>query len=531
MEIADLLVTAPPGCGKTEFMARRACDLVRAGLIRSPRKILVVTFSNRAKDNLKHRMSRTLGPNFDRYVTVTNFHGFGLRLLNNHGNVIGRTADDTHRPLPGSLRRLRNQICAEFNISQTDLGSTLRWAKSGPYSDDDVLERLAVRGSAVVEYERRLRAHGRIDFDDALRLGLLIVRNPTVATLYREHFACVFVDEVQDLSDLHFDLLEPIGLGRTVFAGDHAQGIFGFAGANPQSIYARISQRASSPVTLTASYRSAPAILRLVSAISEKLGGAGVEASPDMKWPADGTIAVEHFKDTQAEAGWLIDYAHQCVAECPHESVGVIVRAGFRRSDLDFAAQAASVPVQIWDYPAHRPGVVRLLKRFVGPAVEQAGEGSAGVDELYLRCFEELTTDDFDTLDELEEATEQLTELVARESLTSVIAKLRFLPDANEPASPGLHFLNAHVGKGQQFDRVVVLGMEDDHIPGYRATNADAVRDELAVLLVMVSRAKHTLIFTCCSRTPKFGTLHERTPSRWLNRVTEFCTTNTPSQP
>ena len=493
-------------------------------MIRSPRKILVVTFSNRAKDNLKHRMSNSLGPNFDQYVVVTNFHGFGLRLLHNHGNVIGRPVDETRRPLPGSLRRLRNKICTEYNTNPRDLGNTLRWAKSGAYSDDDVLDRLATRGSAAIEYERRLRSQGRIDFDDALRLGLLIIRNPTVASLYREHFACVFVDEVQDLSDLHFDLIEPIGLGRTIFAGDQAQGIFGFAGANPESIYSKISQRTSTPVTLTDSYRSAPAILRLVSAISQKLGGASVTASPEMAWKTEGHISIEHFADSREEAAWLIAYLKQCLDEHPNDSIGVIARFGFRRDDMDAAAQTEELPVQIWDYPAHRPGVVRLLKRFVGAAVEQAGEGTEGVDELYLRCLEDLLTDDLDTLDELEEAAEQLTELVTNESLTSVVAKLRFLPNANEPASPGVHFLNAHVGKGQQFDRVIVVGMEEDHIPAYHATTADAVTDELAVLLVMVSRAKHTLIFTCCKRTPKFGSLSLRDQSRWLKRITEFAT-------
>ena len=225
IEIGDMLVTAPPGCGKTEFMARRARDLVRAGMIRPPRKILVVTFSNRAKDNLKHRVSCTLGPNFDHDVTVTNFHGLGLRLLTNHGNVIGRTIDDTRHPLPGSLRRLRNQICAEYDTNQNDLGKVLRWAKSGPYTDDDVLERLASGSAAAVEYERRLRTQGRVDFDDALRLGLLIVRNPSVAELYREHFACVFVDEVQDLAGYDLDILAALARSsaRLLMVGDPRQ--------------------------------------------------------------------------------------------------------------------------------------------------------------------------------------------------------------------------------------------------------------------------------------------------------------------
>ena len=525
VEIRDLLVTAPPGCGKTEYMARRARDLVRAGTIQAPRKILVVTFSNRAKDNLKHRMATRLGQNFDRYVSVTNFHGLGLRLLRHHGNVIGRPSDESRPPLPGSLRRLRGQICSEFDITHNQLGTSMRWAKGGPFSDDEVLERLAQRGAAALEYEQRLRSQGRVDFDDALRLGLLIVRRPAITELYREHFPCVFIDEVQDLSDLHFDLVEPIGHGRTLFAGDQAQGIFGFAGANPRSVYQRIAARTSMPVTLTDSYRSAPAILRLVSALSVKLGGAPVTASPDVHWATDGHISVEHFDNPYIEAAWLVSHLQGCLRDSPTESIAVITRAGFRRSDLDAAAQAASLPVQIWDYPSHRPSVVRLLKRFVGPAVELAGEGPEGLNELYLRCFEEIETDDLDTQDELVEAAEQLADLVRNEPLSAIVGKLRFLPDADEPASAGVHFLNAHVGKGQQFHRVVVLGMEDNHIPGRHARTSDELADELAVMLVMVSRAKHTLIFTCCAATPHFGALRPRTQSRWLQRIAHFATT------
>ena len=60
------------------------------------------------------------------------------------------------------------------------------------------LDRFGFR--AAMEYEKRIRAAGRVDFDDLLRLGLLVLEHPGVVSLYRQRFALVVVDEVQDLS-------------------------------------------------------------------------------------------------------------------------------------------------------------------------------------------------------------------------------------------------------------------------------------------------------------------------------------------
>ncbi|MDJ0770969.1 MAG: ATP-dependent helicase [Ilumatobacter sp.] len=233
LSICDALLTAPPGCGKTEHLARRAGMLVRSGQVREPRQILALTFSNKAKANLRTRLERELGSTYWRQVCVMNFHGLGLRLLRHHGPVIGRRSEAVLGPQRGSLRSLRRQICDEFRIAADELDDLIRHAKSGSYSDSEVLERLA--GSpAALAYETALRRDGRIDHDDAIRLGLLIVRNPSIEELYRRRFVCLLVDEVQDLSMPQFELISGLGLGRTVFAGDRAQGIYGFAGAAPR---------------------------------------------------------------------------------------------------------------------------------------------------------------------------------------------------------------------------------------------------------------------------------------------------------
>ncbi len=88
-----------------------------------------------------------------------------------------------------------------------------------------------------------------------------------------------------------------------------------------------------------------------------------------------------------------------------------------------------------------------------------------------------------------------------------------------------MHLLDGHVGKGQQFDNVIIVGLEEAILPHYGAmVSADpaALTAELAVLQVMVSRAKEDLVVTTCNVVPnQSGREYQREPSRWLSLVAD----------
>jgi DNA helicase-2/ATP-dependent DNA helicase PcrA len=89
-----MVVIAPPGCGKTEVLAMRAAHLLATGQVRPRRRILTLTFTNRARDNIQQRLHQQLGEaRARRCVDVVNFHEFAIRLVQAHGNVVGLTAD------------------------------------------------------------------------------------------------------------------------------------------------------------------------------------------------------------------------------------------------------------------------------------------------------------------------------------------------------------------------------------------------------------------------------------------------------
>ena len=110
----------------------------------------------------------------------------------------------------------------------------LAHAKGGVFDDAEVLARLQRSGnSQAVAYQEQLHEHNRLDYDDLIRHGTRLLSVPAIARLYQARFGLVLVDEVQDLTLMQYDMVTALGSNRITFAGDLAQGIYSFAGADP----------------------------------------------------------------------------------------------------------------------------------------------------------------------------------------------------------------------------------------------------------------------------------------------------------
>jgi DNA helicase-2/ATP-dependent DNA helicase PcrA len=99
-------------------------------------------------------------------------------------------------------------------------------------------------------------------------------------------------------------------------------------------------------------------------------------------------------------------------------------------------------------------------------------------------------------------------------SVFDAVATCRGSGLSDQAVSPGVNLLNGHRGKGQEFDWVVVLGLEDGQIPDFR--NEDDP-DELRILHVMVSRARYGLLFTYARNTMTGYGWRAARQSRWLS--------------
>lgn len=488
-----LLIVAPPGCGKTEVLAHRAAHQI--DLLKPNQRVLALTFTKHARANLEERLRSVLGQaQARRQVVVRNFHGFATQVVLAHGRTIGLRMDDLGMPKASTVRRAME--AAGGGDAMYNAERLLAEIKRAPLSDAEVLEAIDQRQRSesallAAKVERSRQEANQLHYDDLLRHAQRLLRIPAVARLYQAHFGAVLVDEFQDLSLQQFDISILSCTDRRTFAGDPHQGIYSWAGAAPAEVQAEVRRTCGDPIMLRESYRSSPVVLETVNSISEQVDpGSGLVSAMPEEWPDGGCSAALVLQDQAAEAALAVRLATSIHRAVPEASIGIIARAGWRRNYIDRAFdEQTSVPVRRWDLAIEDPATVALIQATVSGLPR-----GATVNDARLAVLDALDPADVDARELIDDAFEALVQTGA----TTARAAVRSIrqTDPKQVVGPGVHLLNAHTGKGQQFDWTLVVGLEEGHVPGRRNSYGDALNEEQRVLLVMLSRARHGLIVT-----------------------------------
>ena len=515
-----ILIEAPAGCGKTQALAERARALVASGAVSAPHRILCLTFSNRAKDNLRTRLRDVMGVRYWDRITVTNFHGFARRLILAHGESVGIAAD-TIMPQRGWLHQARTTVGITWRDADV-VDAHLRAAKSTGATDAEVIEKLRSTGNdKALRYEELLRRENRMDYDDLLRYADLILSREGIAHLYACHFPIVLVDELQDLTPQHLRIATSVcGVGLTA-AGDQAQGIYAFAGADPTHVFSCVRRLEPAEVTFRRSYRSAPRVLDAVNAVARLQDSVELECADPGAWPDEGQVLTLERETRTAEANALVAWLAELLHEDQSLSIGVIVRRRRIADEFCRAAQDAGLDIEIWAEATHNARIVNLLKRNARRAEAEDNETERQIEALEKLCRIEIAPEDVELLDDLADAILTFQEFADEgASLEDCIRRCRQAPPLDAPVAPGVHVLTAHSGKGQQFDWVVALGVENGKLPDFRAKTDQQLREELRVLHVIVSRSRRGLVITRVEREQnQYGRAFAVEPSEWWDAL------------
>lgn len=517
---ANLLVIAPPGCGKTQLLARRAAYLIPQ--LEPNQRILALTFSNKARENLADRLRRVIGSHaFRRYIRMRNFHGHASELLRAHGKTIGL---DPGFPQPTSraLDQVVKAQLAGLSIAaaaerRKAMESTLGWAKQEPRTDTEVTDILVAAGNAdAIAVEAAWREAGLMSYDDLLRHAQRLLHVDAIANLYQHHYGAVLVDEFQDLSLQQLDLaLRSVTTSRT-FVGDPLQGIYTWAGARPVEVEAQLRVLSGAPMALTQSYRSSPAVLGVVNAASAPLGGLPLTAAEPGQWPYGGAAASVTFPTGTDEASWITAQSAAILTRDPQSRIGVIARAGWRRRVVDDAFAASDVPFTRWDLAIDNPVVLDILR-----TAWRKLPAHSDLTALESAALDGLETSDSNTFDDVTDALVTLSGMAQQAgSVQRALAQLKIRERNEATPAPGVHLLNAHTGKGQQFDWVFIPGLEDFHMPSGQARTQLERDEEHRVLLVMLSRARHAIVLSRAqSLISKAGKPYRTTESIYWQRL------------
>ncbi|MGQ9727042.1 MAG: ATP-dependent helicase [Candidatus Fervidibacter sp.] len=237
-----IMVFAGAGSGKTRVLTYRVAYLLLARRI-PPHRILAVTFTNKAADEMRQRLEMLVGKAIDPMWLGT-FHSACARMLRQHGSVIGLPPDFTIYD-EDDQRSLIKAIFKELNIDQDKFSvaavhASISDAKTKTVSPEGVLEIAETPFQEVVarvyrRYQEALQKAKAVDFDDLLLLALKTLKeNPQVADYYQNRFLHVLVDEYQDVNKPQHELtLLLVEKHRNLFViGDDDQNVYSWRGSD-----------------------------------------------------------------------------------------------------------------------------------------------------------------------------------------------------------------------------------------------------------------------------------------------------------
>ena len=505
-EGVSLLIIAPAGCGKTETLALRVRGLLDQQAVKASQRILVATFTKRARDNMHDRLSHYLTPREMREaVTVCNFHGLFARIIQAHSNVIGLDPKRLTMPQNDWV----GERCSALKLKglTNDVKSDISSAKRQALNDEQVLAELQRSGNQYVSMiEEQRQAESRLTYDDLPRLAELILANDEVAALYRQHFGAIIVDEFQDLTPQQLRIVQRIGYKKTTYAGDLAQGIYAFAGAQPEYVKKKLEIECSETIEFAESFRSSPAVLTAVNSLNSLTGGQTLTAATPDSWPSGGLAAYRQFDRAQEEAIYIKNLCSWILSEgrAPQQRIGISARLKRRRQLVDEMIAASGLPYCIWDDGVLDKSIAQKIRSMLRGL--SLSEFHSANDQLaFLRQAVAFDNEqDPDERTALSSAVDWCLDLLQKDLNPDTIQRRIQIGDNDSLITrAGVHLLTGHAGKGQQFDWMVVVGLEEDYLPSYQAIqagdNSAMMGEEARTLAVMLSRARHGVLVTSSS--------------------------------
>jgi DNA helicase-2/ATP-dependent DNA helicase PcrA len=448
-----LLIVAGPGTGKTRTLVTRIAHQVRTGAVR-PDQVLAIAFTNQAADELTARVRDQVPGATDAAPIVTTFHGLGLRLLAELTGAHPEVLDEDGRM--EVVRRAAGEGTATRDARALLDRISLSKQSGDPWQVlSDEPELLPV----ISRYQDLLEESGAVDVDDlVLRPCQLLQTDPAAASRLAERWACVSVDEYQDVNDVQaalVHLLSPGGANLCAI-GDPDQAIYGFRGAMPGH-FVRFADTypGTDTVRLETSYR--------LTAEIAAAAGAVVDASAALHTTGHGPpVEVIACATPDSEAEQLVVRLERIIGGSSYFAVD-----SGRGDEAELEAVGFGDVAVLCRTKAQRRQILEALGRSGIPC------HSVGEDEPH------------------------------------------------DPRSQNVAVMTMHAAKGREFEVVFVTGVEQGLVPLDREGFTTDPDEERRLLYVAMTRARRLLVLSWAARRTLWGQRLPGAPSPLLARLPE----------
>ena len=345
-----VLVLAGAGTGKTRVLTTRLAHLLRMGKA-YPSQILAVTFTNKAAQEMKHRVSTLMNGAPVEGWWLGTFHALAARMLRRNADLAGLTSSFTILDQDDQTRLIKQLMEAE-NIDTKKWPPKMVADKISSWKDKGLLPREISSdqtgdlaggklGLLYTQYQQRLRTLNACDFGDLLLHMIHILKDPKNADLladYHRRFKYILVDEYQDTNVAQYLWLRLLAQGSSNICcvGDDDQSIYGWRGAEVDNIL-RFEKDfpGAAIIRLEENYRSTGNILAAANAvISHNEGRLGKELFTSHGMGEK--IKIRGLWDGEAEARWVGEEIEALQhKKYSLDDMAVLVRAGFQTREFE----------------------------------------------------------------------------------------------------------------------------------------------------------------------------------------------------
>ncbi|KAF8071911.1 P-loop containing nucleoside triphosphate hydrolase protein [Lyophyllum atratum] len=327
-------ILAGPGSGKTKVLTSRIGYLILHHSI-PPSSICAVTFTNKAANEMRERLTKLIGKRRTEELKMGTFHALCARFLRIHATLVGLDtnfticdADESKKIIASSLKKQKEYL-EDKNLSLTEgtVLSMISKAKAKGQTAIDILSRVRIAckephglprsiektgplsdieyivGVIYDEYERILRRNNALDFDDLLLYGVKLFAAYEHTVSWCRY---VLVDEFQDTNTTQYDLMVYLARHKRVtVVGDPDQSIYGWRSAEVTNLAKMCKDfNGTQKILLEENYRSTASILAASLAIVAQ-DKTRIQKYLHTSHPAGSTPFLRAFVTEHAEAQFI----------------------------------------------------------------------------------------------------------------------------------------------------------------------------------------------------------------------------------
>jgi DNA helicase-2/ATP-dependent DNA helicase PcrA len=351
---APALVVAGAGSGKTRTLTAKIVRLIEKGY--DPERILAITFTNKAADEMKGRLTRMTGLPLHRFPWVRTYHSACLQILKKHYHLMEFTSSPQIYQ-PHQQEKIIKEILLRQNYDKKHTRPVLyqiSLAKNSADPYDYFRSNPTIAYTILLEdifdqYEIILKQRNAVDFDNILLLTRDMLRDhKEVRGHYQDLFRFVLVDEYQDTNNLQEELTGLLASEDNLFCvGDDWQAIYSFRGSNINHFLAfKHNYPGARLFRLEQNFRSADEIVQAANQVIQLN-----ENRVDKKCFSDkrgGVVEIHNFFNENEEAQWVtskIDILHDMGVA--YDAMAVLYRTKFCSLSFEQTFRARGIPYQM----------------------------------------------------------------------------------------------------------------------------------------------------------------------------------------